>query len=604
MPKQLDKYELEEEIGRGRFATVYRARDTRLNREVALKIIRGNHANDQQFYDHFQKETQIAAALFHPNLITIHNYGSIKGQLFLDMRYIPGMNLRQLIQERNRLKLTEVIDILQQIVSALEYLHKQQLVHRDLRPQNILLQPTATGHMVTLTDFGMSHSLAVSRSFTKSTRGVGTPAYEAPEQLNPRRWGPLTTATDTYALTIVAYEMLTGRLPFIGKMVDILAAQNNMPPPSPQQFAPDLTDAVVQVLLRGLEKEPAKRYARVGNLWHDLQTALSAQVRFHEQRENALQALQKQQWSGAITILQRIQVEFPELTEVLELLATAEAGQHQADLFEQALHHHAAREWHQACQNWLTILREDAYYRQGEALHHALIALEQLLQSTTALENDVSKQNQEARHILSEELKTKEMVKIPAGNFLYGEERQRLHLPDYWLDKTPVTNAEYAQFVAATNHPPPKHWQGSLPPEAIVNHPVVHVSWFDAREYAAWANKRLPTEQEWEKAARGRDGREYPWGSWQPKRCNTSDENRRSTTTVMSYSPEGDSPYGCADMSGNVWEWTDAWYENNQKMRVLRGGSWSTYGWMARVTNRDPFDPNRKDDDVGFRTAR
>jgi formylglycine-generating enzyme required for sulfatase activity len=196
-----------------------------------------------------------------------------------------------------------------------------------------------------------------------------------------------------------------------------------------------------------------------------------------------------------------------------------------------------------------------------------------------------------------------EMVLIPAGEFLYGKKKKKVILPEFWIDKTPVTNAEYARFVADTGHKPPKHWKGKTTPKSITDHPVTYVSWHEAVAYGEWAGKRLPTEEEWEKAARGSNGREYPWGNgFDPNRCNTVESGVGKTTPVGQHSPQGDSPYGCVDMAGNVWEWTASDYDYNSK--VLRGGSWfgNRRGAICSCRGRD--DPRDGYDDVGFRCAR
>jgi formylglycine-generating enzyme required for sulfatase activity len=197
----------------------------------------------------------------------------------------------------------------------------------------------------------------------------------------------------------------------------------------------------------------------------------------------------------------------------------------------------------------------------------------------------------------------KEMVHVPAGRFLYGEEKEERELPEFWIDKTPVTNTEYAQFVAATGFEPPQHWTGKTPPKRIADHPVVHVSWRDAQAYAAWAGKRLLTEEEWEKAARGTDGRKYPWGNEEPtsELCNF-DGNEGNTTPVGKWSPQGDSPYGCTDMAGNVWEWTSSDYD--QERKALRGGSWNHASDGVRCTSRHKRFPNATSISSGFRCAR
>ena len=171
-----------------------------------------------------------------------------------------------------------------------------------------------------------------------------------------------------------------------------------------------------------------------------------------------------------------------------------------------------------------------------------------------------------------------------------------MHLDEYWIGKYPVTNAQYKAFVEASGHQQPDHFKNGKIPKGKNDHPVVEVSWHDARAFCDWASQisdaviRLPTEAEWEKAARGKEGRIYPWGDQKPDvgLCNF-DQNIGGTTLVGRYSPAGDSPYGCADMAGNVWEWTSSLKKDypyragdgrenleagDDVHRVLRGGSW------------------------------
>ncbi|MCB9006407.1 MAG: SUMF1/EgtB/PvdO family nonheme iron enzyme [Ardenticatenaceae bacterium] len=197
-----------------------------------------------------------------------------------------------------------------------------------------------------------------------------------------------------------------------------------------------------------------------------------------------------------------------------------------------------------------------------------------------------------------------EMLLIPAGEFLYGEEKELKFLPNFWIAKTPVTNAHYAKFVVDIGYKPPVTWweNGKYPPK-LANHPVVSVSWYDVVAYAQWAGLQLPTEQQWEKAARGQDGREYPWGNeWRPY-CNTLEAGIGATTPVGYYSPFGDSPYGCVDMSGNVCEWTYSWVDEKEKFCVLRGGSFFENQEQSRVTYRGDDGPNYRFDFVGFRVT-
>jgi serine/threonine-protein kinase len=197
-----------------------------------------------------------------------------------------------------------------------------------------------------------------------------------------------------------------------------------------------------------------------------------------------------------------------------------------------------------------------------------------------------------------------ELVKIPAGQFLYGEDKKSVYLPDYYLAKTPVTNQQYNAFVEATGHRLPEHWKNGRIPLRKEHHPVVNISWFDAKAFCDWAHLRLPTEQEWEKGARGTDGRKYPWGDQKPEtnRCNF-DYNVGNKTPINHY-PSGASPYGLLDMAGNVWEWCLDWYDNNQKWRVLRGGSWFSKNSDIHSAIRSYNTPRYHYYNIGFRPAR
>ena len=205
-------------------------------------------------------------------------------------------------------------------------------------------------------------------------------------------------------------------------------------------------------------------------------------------------------------------------------------------------------------------------------------------------------------------------------NQLVEQPQHTLYLPDYRLARTPVTNAQYAAFVQAAGHEQPKHWKGGKPPGGKKDHPVVFVSWHDAEAYCRWLAEatsrpyRLPSEAEWERGARGSDGRIWPWGNqWDAQRCNSVEGGPGDTTPVGAY-PEGASPYGLLDMAGNVWEWVADWYDQSPdrdpkgpdsgQSRVMRGGSWYDVAYGALCATRGRNRPVNRYNCIGFRCAR
>jgi len=255
----------------------------------------------------------------------------------------------------------------------------------------------------------------------------------------------------------------------------------------------------------------------------------------------------------------------------------------------------------------------------------------------------------EAQRLLSKDqwLELDSMIQIPQGPFIMGASSERadpqdrpqhtVKLPAYWIDKYPVTNAQYARFVAATSHRPPLNWKDGIVPQGELMRPVTMVTWYDATAYAKWAGKRLPSEAEWEKSGRGTDGRRWPWGDkMESDRLNTY-YNVGSATNVNAY-PKGASQYGVMDLAGNVDEWTaddfapypgtDAPFElfqgkvavassdqdkamkvvdmvpsNAGKYKVLRGGSWKGDPFSTAMYHRNPAWANYASDFYGFRCA-
>jgi streptogramin lyase len=252
---ELVGYRIDELVGRGGMGVVYRAYDLRLKRTVALKLMAPELALDQRFRERFSLETELAMSLEHPNVVPIHDAGDIDGRLYLAMRYVEGTDLRALLHAEGALDKARSLSICSQVANALDAAHKNGLVHRDVKPSNVLLD---AGEHAYLADFGLTRRLDEAGRSAGEHRSVGTPAYLAPEQIEG---GPVDGRTDIYALGCLLYECLTGETPFARSSRLAMAwAHLEEEPPRATERRPELPEAINAVIRKAMAKEPAERY--------------------------------------------------------------------------------------------------------------------------------------------------------------------------------------------------------------------------------------------------------------------------------------------------------------------------------------------------------
>jgi eukaryotic-like serine/threonine-protein kinase len=247
------RYELVDTLGEGGFATVYLALDTALERQVALKALLPHLAKNAEVKRRFLAEGRAIARLRHPNIVTIHDVGEEDGRPFYTMELIEGQTLAELTADGRRLKLAEVMKILEGLCSAVDYLHAAGLVHRDIKPSNVMLDHS---DRVVLMDFGIARSLDETQ-YTRTGATLGTPEYMAPEQIRGMPAGP---PADIYAIGILAYQLLAGRPPFVGDTAYVLHAQAYEPLPPLSATAPGLPRSVYAAIEAALAKDPSERF--------------------------------------------------------------------------------------------------------------------------------------------------------------------------------------------------------------------------------------------------------------------------------------------------------------------------------------------------------
>ena len=272
-----ERYKIIKSIGEGGMANVYLAYDTILEREVAVKILRGDLAEDEKFVRRFQREANSASSLKHPNIVEVYDVGEDNGKYFIVMEYINGKTLKSLIKKRGVLTVEEVVDIMLQLTSAVSCAHDSYIIHRDIKPQNVMILEDGR---VKITDFGIAMALN-SNELTQTNSVMGSVHYLPPEQANG---SGSTIKSDIYSLGILMFELLTGKLPFKGEnAVEIAIKQMREPIPSVCEISPDIPQIVENVILKACAKNPKNRYDSAREMYEDLKTCLDP-VRRNEKR--------------------------------------------------------------------------------------------------------------------------------------------------------------------------------------------------------------------------------------------------------------------------------------------------------------------------------
>ncbi|NIO70436.1 MAG: SUMF1/EgtB/PvdO family nonheme iron enzyme [Anaerolineae bacterium] len=641
IPQTLGKYKIVEEIGRGGFAAVYKAIDTTLNRTVALKVLAAPPPGDPTFLERFWREARTAANLKHPNIVAIYEVAEIEGKYCLAMEFLPGRTLAQILHEEEALPPRRVAEITQQLASALDYAHARGFVHRDIKPSNVIVDDQ--GH-VTLTDFGTVKP-AEGTKLTAPWMSIGTPEYMSPEQIGGLVVKP---ASDIYSLGIVCYEMLSGQVPFSGAIPHVLHAHVYDPPPPLTELVAHIPEAVAEVIHHALAKKPERRFASA----REMARALTAAV------EAAGESLLETAAAKTIPLSEKSPPRPGRAASFPQRVVDIEAR-------EEAIRRAMAAERERKTPT--AVERPTPLPGVRKRLPRRVVAIGRILlvvvllvvvgiylysllfpESTTETTTICPTQEPVRETTTVSKKDGSVMVKVPAGDFCMGSRdsddanadgdekpMQSVRLEDFWIDKFEVTNEQFARFLNEEGNQEEDgvNWvnvedEGSniiyedgqySPRSGYEDHPVTYVSWYGAQSYCQWAGKRLPTEAEWEKAARGTDGRIWPWGNdWDDEdKANSKEAGPGHTTAVGSY-PDGASPYGCMDMAGNAWEWVADWYQgdyyqvtpnhnpqgpNQGVYRVVRGGSWALPQRLSRCSGRFPFIPSVMRNDLGFRCA-
>jgi formylglycine-generating enzyme required for sulfatase activity/predicted Ser/Thr protein kinase len=615
---RLGKYIIREKLGKGGKGVVFKVMDTLEEREKAIKMVPPRIADSPVAFKELKKEINTAACIIHPHVVKVLGLEEVGGQFFIVMEYIEGKSLEQILADSKEGKLEEsqVINIMKKLALGLLETHKKNVIHRDIKPSNVMVTPDG---QVKILDFGISYQVTTAMTeLVGEHHRTGTWPYMAPEQLSTR-YGRENKQVDIWGFGVTMYQLLTGKFPFINK--DQIKDRKEKP-----YEMEGVSRKTRNLVMKCLEKDRKNRFQNMEEVLTVLNTVTMAKVKAKIKVKKAHRIKWMLMAASVIVMV------------VLSVF-----------LFDR-------------------LMQGDK--RQGQNHEQEKIDVPDEKPGQNKKTINVSKKSvveKIAKKVYQNEKGFREadygdgiiMVYIPAGNFTMGsndfdDEKppHEVFLDGYWMGKTEVTLKQFGLFVKDTGYITEAEksggaytWTGEKweQKEGVDwknpgfkqedNHPVVCVSWNDVVEYCKWLNAKrglnftLPTEAQWEKAARGMDQRKYPWGNPDPsgERANFADKQAwlktkfkwtdediddgyAYTAPVGSY-PAGASPYGLLDMAGNVWEWCNDWYgpysDKYQKnpagptsgtYRVVRGGA----GYL-RCSVRADGGPSGRSGYVGFR---
>ncbi len=608
------RYQLDSCIGSGGMGAIYKARRLHIGDTVAVKVLRPEVVNDSLSRERFHREARAAAMLNHPNAVVIHDFGEdADGTAYIVMELLEGHSLRQILNEQKTMPPERTYGVLRQACAALESAHRRGIIHRDIKPDNIILTNSEdlTDH-VKILDFGIAKlrdkavdTASLEKSLTTVGTVIGTPHYMSPEQCQGE---PADARSDIYSLGVVIYEMLTGAVPFTAKTPTGVAVKHVTEPPKPlSNTLPGIAAALDKVVMRALAKNAADRQQSALELAREFEAALNP----GRTSSQSVVATQEIRTAEAAT---RVMSQVPDTSTSQSVnnrsfetqITPARTADNKKPFPVTAV----------ALAALLIILIGISAFLLVRARNKRVVVVAPT--PTTIPEVSPSLATPTPPPTPAMPVPPEGMAYIPGGDFRLGRNdgtdeydrpSSQATVKAFFMDITEVTNEQYQKFVDENNATPPPSWKDQKFLAGTEKLPVTEVSWEDATAYAGWAGKRLPTEEEWEFAARGPDNRLYPWGmEWQPGFSNVTepDGGKKKLAPVGSFA-QGVSPFKVLDLSGNAWEWTASELkaypggtlpvqpEGYRNLKVIRGGSYDVPPERATATFRRGWPASRQD---------
>ncbi len=660
-------YTIERKLDQGGMATVYLGHSASDDEKVAIKVMAPYLAADPSFCERFLQECYLTRQLVHPNILTISAYGEANSVYYMVMEYLPGGTLTNRISDKS-LTIDDSLLILTQIAKALGHAHSKQVIHRDVKPSNVMFR---SENDAVLTDFGISKAIVSSNKLTMDSKAIGSPTYMSPEQIIAK---DVDTRSDIYSLGIMFYEMLTGKVPFDAEnavAIAIMHQKDPIPllPDELSQYQPlldgmlaksaddrfqttsdllnkiddiqtpvDMKRTVMRDLLPEIEKEIE---SKEGNSTNNKATSRAKESNKEQntvdQKPASTPTVKPDNISETETITRKPWLAIVGTVVILAIVAGVVKFQFETTPDSPAI---------------VDVTEPDPEPLSKQAPEPLSVQAPESLSiqapektpidepTTTPLQEPVITQvtpitETESRNIKIGSTKDEitaalELCKRYSQNCnksAYDDESlQTVSLKPYIMDKSEVTITRFQQFVDDTSYTTTAeknnfafvyqtvfdtlvkvqkvNWRNPEGPGSNnitrMNHPVTFVTLDDAQLYCRWAGGRLPTEAEWEYAARGETRNIFPWGnSWDESKAHWQTGDINGTTDVRSL-PAGNTEKDLYGLSGNVWEWTSS--ADKDKRSILKGGSWAERNPAnLRASARRVEDPSLASSEIGFR---
>ncbi|MBN2135917.1 MAG: protein kinase [Acidobacteria bacterium] len=549
-----NRYKIISLLGKGGMGRVYKAYDMQLDDTVALKMLESKNA-DETMINRFMQEIKIARKITHENICRIYDLVEADGKKFISMQYIEGEDLKTILKREGALNPEKATGILRDILHALEVIHKNGIVHRDLKPSNIMV---ATNGKAYIADFGIAKALGM-RDITQSGEMIGTPHYISPEQA---QGGKIDHLSDIYSLGIVMFHMFTGQTPFKADSSVSLAVKHvQEQPPNPRDINSALPTDIAELILKCIRKNRFERPSSASEVLKEIS----------RMETRPLTAGIKKTLSGARTI---------------------------ADI--------------------APVIKEKIQPAVIIVVVFIMLFLFFIILFITSGDKKVTSLDKNGgRDLTSPE--HPDMVLIEGGDFQIGTKQypednnfpRKVHLDDFYIDIHEVTNEKYGRYIIESGKPPPskEFWPTGKYHQGEEKYPVTGISQQDAADYCIFYGKELPTEEQWERAARTTKLFYYPWG-------NHMDKNLANFATnylvEVGFFPKDKNAYGIFDLTGNAQEWTKSTQiikvrnEDSANHFIVRGGSYvyPSEPEKARLTHRTLiriYDPHIGFKNIGFR---